>query len=972
VPKFTGDQGLNPTPNEEDCAPGDSIIDPPVSSKGMFGTSAASNPPVEVVNPENTPSFQYPYSFNPTYNTSTNSSVVDATSSPTSVLVSPSAVEMLASDSVLSASASLDATIISQSLNTEDLSQANETSTEVSTQYSSQTYTASYSTSSEYISTDEPGRLNGIPNEPTISQRAVVEASQAAREGTKTTTPQSNTRPTITTIIQPQTTSESSTSRYPLDRQNSSSLVPMLSPFSNQTNSTDATPALFAAFPLQPNDLVYLGCFTVDESNLKVEWDSPWAYTEACWNTCYDLSKPYAALSGTKCLCGVTGDLGIVSSNSQCDTPCPGNTWTVCGGTDTQSGNLTVSHREVPEPHNIITLYQTNTRPPMPWRVDANDNLSWDDVEYLYEGCWFLEINDPPNFELRYQLPDMTRSLCLDACQDYAYAGIYWDECYCGHYIPAQEEKTCTFQCLGDPTTQCGGLSASMGTALSVYRNPRHPSVDAADPVIIADQPSNATQTIAEFTPIGCYSTNAGVNNFELNYESFAMTHERCFSRCPSSLLAGIYSTGCYCGTSDSLPDLVANGSCNQPCPGNTQTNCGGNVDGISLSLFKRRVAGGIHSVKRDISPLHTGQLKPASAMLSKRTQLPVIAQKLSSGIPQTSTASSPPSSFLKAATADLPSKNVGTPSLDSFDGGDPSSLGCYSFSREGLEPIFDPLFESPNMTQPLCANACKGLYYAGVVYSKCYCGRTFDLQRSPQIPCSWPYPGDKTNTSFCGGTNGSVILMSLLITGQESRPEPSNTGEQGIERRHLTGPLLGRYIHDQQSAKAGASFAVRGCFPFPSTGFNWAGSNWAMDHEACATTCKSQNMAWAGIHAADCYCATAISEVPVLDSHCDSMCANDPSQTCGGTTYPALTVLQLSVAEHTPSDTSTSESVRTQTHARTSTIGGKFGGIFNIYLGHSEEAPIATTCYTCTQAIFISVSITTSKPLPTHHLLHT
>jgi hypothetical protein len=426
----------------------------------------------------------------------------------------------------------------------------------------------------------------------------------------KTTSVKSTTQTSVN-----QSKKTTSTSNSVVTRQTSSSSVSSLSVSTNQATSVTSFAIKIATTP-PLTDFIYLGCFTVDGSNLKMAWNSIWAYSDACFDTCNSLSKPYAALSGTKCFCGVTGDLGITSSNSNCNVPCPGNTATTCGGNLTTPSTNSLSRRDVPDQRNVVTLYQKNEPPPAPWTASANETLSWDDVEFLFEGCWFLDPNTPQSFELRYRLNNMTPDFCLDTCTDldYAYAGVYWNECYCGRYIPAQEEQTCSFLCPGDQTTNCGGYSASGAAAISVYRNPGQQSVNTTDPVVSINQPANTKPPVTKHTFISCYSTDAGVSNFNLNFRSDAMTQELCFSRCPSSLFAGIYSTGCYCGTSQSATNRSANTACNTPCPGNKGTSCGAKGNGgTALSVFKRGVTTGIPQLRRDYTALHIGDIEDRS-----------------------------------------------------------------------------------------------------------------------------------------------------------------------------------------------------------------------------------------------------------------------------------------------------------------------------------------------------------------------
>ncbi|KAK3633139.1 hypothetical protein LTR56_015915 [Elasticomyces elasticus] len=65
---------------------------------------------------------------------------------------------------------------------------------------------------------------------------------------------------------------------------------------------------------------------------------------------------------------------------------------------------------------------------------------------------------------------------CHDQCQDnYAFAVVQWQNCWCSNYIPADQQSTgnCSEDCPGYPDEQCGNESAGLYGYIPLYRHPR-------------------------------------------------------------------------------------------------------------------------------------------------------------------------------------------------------------------------------------------------------------------------------------------------------------------------------------------------------------------------------------------------------------------------------------------------------------------------------------------------------------------
>lgn len=150
----------------------------------------------------------------------------------------------------------------------------------------------------------------------------------------------------------------------------------------------------------------YQGCWVdgVQGRILAYQFPDNQANTEElCAQQCSQLGY---SISGTEyavqCFCGddiVNG--GVKTTDSNCNTPCPGNSAEMCGS----GGHLTIYANSTP------TVYF----PPAPQTGGLNG--SW-----TYQGCVEDNVDQVRTFFWQLFFPDiMTPNMCLSRCAEYGY-----------------------------------------------------------------------------------------------------------------------------------------------------------------------------------------------------------------------------------------------------------------------------------------------------------------------------------------------------------------------------------------------------------------------------------------------------------------------------------------------------------------------------------------------------------------------
>ncbi|KAH8891152.1 glyoxal oxidase like protein [Thozetella sp. PMI_491] len=171
-------------------------------------------------------------------------------------------------------------------------------------------------------------------------------------------------------------------------------------------------------------------------------------------------------ISGTEwysqCFCGNAIYFGNSKTpDSDCNTPCSGNSKDMCGGAD----RLTIYSSGAP----------TVLNPPVVQTAGLNG--SW-----AYQGCVDDNTQKRTLFWQSFFTGTLTANQCLNLCAQYGYAAAgleYGQECYCGDpaNIAAQgatfhPESECNVVCAGNGSAYCGGsnrLSTYFWTGPPLY-----------------------------------------------------------------------------------------------------------------------------------------------------------------------------------------------------------------------------------------------------------------------------------------------------------------------------------------------------------------------------------------------------------------------------------------------------------------------------------------------------------------------
>ncbi|KAL2756276.1 hypothetical protein ACRALDRAFT_1063738 [Sodiomyces alcalophilus JCM 7366] len=178
---------------------------------------------------------------------------------------------------------------------------------------------------------------------------------------------------------------------------------------------------------------------------------------ERCAHYCHDRGYSIAGAEyHHQCFCGNHIINGGVEANSEseCSTPCAGNSGQMCGG----PGRMSIISDGPPKAIGA----------PEPQKSGFNG-------DWTYQGCVQDNVGGSRTFFWQNFMPGvMTANMCLDRCAEFGYmaAGLeYGEECYCGD--PAnidvagaafRPESECNIVCAGNQSSICGG-----GARLSTY-----------------------------------------------------------------------------------------------------------------------------------------------------------------------------------------------------------------------------------------------------------------------------------------------------------------------------------------------------------------------------------------------------------------------------------------------------------------------------------------------------------------------
>lgn len=200
-----------------------------------------------------------------------------------------------------------------------------------------------------------------------------------------------------------------------------------------------------------PSGWGYYGCWVDAAQGRILNYQAPdnaQLTIQSCVKTCADKGYTVAGAEYfTQCFCGKALINGAVKaqSESQCSTPCGGNSAQNCGG---------------PARMSIYSIGAPSVfGPPAPVPSVG---------DWKYKGCAVDNVNDKRTFPWQLFFPGtLTPKACFDKCGEFGYAAAgleYGVECYCGD--PANmatsgstfvAESTCNIPCAGNDTAICGG-----------------------------------------------------------------------------------------------------------------------------------------------------------------------------------------------------------------------------------------------------------------------------------------------------------------------------------------------------------------------------------------------------------------------------------------------------------------------------------------------------------------------------------
>ncbi|XP_065220734.1 uncharacterized protein LOC135845823 [Planococcus citri] len=283
----------------------------------------------------------------------------------------------------------------------------------------------------------------------------------------------------------------------------------------------------------------YLGCYkdqanyrTLEEDKEILEQNlTPKFCNEICKYRGYAFSGMEA---GNECYCSHKfPSIYAKTKESECNTPCSGNSSEFCGG------------------KLKLSVYDTGLPHPQA------------DVQSWYEGCFKDEDKDNRIFkgswqELANNSPNVCHKLCLQS--GFMYFGLtYIKECFCGDEVPSHNltvaETECNSTCAGDSTKICGG-----GWKISVYR-------------------TGLTEVPVDKNYRGCYQNEGNLlTELKLQLPS-SLNPKRCQRVCNiyGFAYAGL-ERGVECRCGHNLPSRLPvqdDSKCAMKCPGDETKTCG-------------------------------------------------------------------------------------------------------------------------------------------------------------------------------------------------------------------------------------------------------------------------------------------------------------------------------------------------------------------------------------------------------------
>ncbi|CAK3895299.1 hypothetical protein AC578_1337 [Lecanosticta acicola] len=295
-------------------------------------------------------------------------------------------------------------------------------------------------------------------------------------------------------------------------------------------------------------NMTYWGCWSdQNPPSLKtMTYQSNANTIELCTKTCADSGNTIAGLEfGTQCFCGTTlGYLALQVIESSCQSPCPGDSNSTCGGYN----RLSIFSNGLP---------QVNAVPGTPETIG----------DYYYVSCYTEATIGRALPAKGTSSNSMTLEFCASFCSGYQYFGTeYSSECYCDNdFAPGSirtSDNDCSYLCANATSEFCGGPNR-----LTVYQDPDWvaPSSASSELVSATSQSTSLSCPAANNTIIASggknFTIECGIDHQAGDLTSMVVSNfQQCIDACANNSQCLDISWTSVCYLKSSVGTAIANG----------------------------------------------------------------------------------------------------------------------------------------------------------------------------------------------------------------------------------------------------------------------------------------------------------------------------------------------------------------------------------------------------------------------------
>ncbi|KAJ9110132.1 hypothetical protein QFC19_001803 [Naganishia cerealis] len=576
-----------------------------------------------------------------------------------------------------------------------------------------------------------------------------------------------------------------------------------------------------------PSNIGYRGCYQEGNGKLALQgysFTSGSMTVPLCKSYCNQLGYSMAGLrNGNQCYCDSTFNGGSLLPDSQCSTPCAGNSTQFCGNAYT------------------LSLYNSNATTYGAAEATAAHNTGW-------QGCYASTLVQTKQAYADYQYSsnDLTIDFCKSTCAyfGYSYSAVWAGySCNCGNVLIQTNrlpDANCNTACRGNSSMLCGGPNS-----LDVYQ---------ADKSYTPD-----TTALVAKGWLGCYGNpQTGTPLSEYSYTDSKMTPQLCQTACKQvanykySALSGIT---CTCGNTNAGV-LISPLVCKNTCAGDNTQTCGGSY---AASVYN--TTAGIGSSDTSKPAGWTGCYKEGSGYraLSSYT---FSSNSMTSALCRKACAIR---GYAIAANETCGAGSIldvyNTSGIVTAPDAKTGALGCFS----DFSSLSGYRYTSSLMSGALCAQTCKGKGFAlsaTTAGNTCLCGDAASKTQvtlNPDSACSTACAGTTTGEK-CGSGNQANLYDTAIAAANAA--SPSFSGQPGYMGCYNEGSARTLASYTYNSNTLTNKECITSC---GNLGFKYAGTEYSIQ----------------------CFCSNTIDTssgggILQADSDCSMKCSGNSTEMCG------------------------------------------------------------------------------------------